>query len=780
VARAIFGDQGRSTSSSTTPIAQDPASPDRPIAGRLHGALCLLLAASSPGLAQIEGYGRVATGGAGGPVCTVTSSAERGPGTWDWCVQKGGNQTIQFAVSSATVYATSYLKSNTTVDGCANGRHGVTLYQPADRHRTVAIQGPASNVIVRCVRFQSTGKRPGYVVEEDLLRVDGTGGGVSKVAVNHCTFVSSTDGALDITGKVSDVTASWNLFYGTPLTQLIKYGLRQRISLHHNVYTSGGERNPQIKGNARDIDFVSNVVWGETVSKDAVGNTFNPYGTRIWNAAPGSDSPGNVKANIRSNVYGGANAHLQIVTEPGASAAGIYIAPDNVCAGGCHPSPAALPNAVPAAYDVKATPVGCMASHMVAEVGSPNRTTADHTKLDAVIAALPDDCPTLTVARAGNGRGLVSSSPAGISCGSDCSQGYASGTVVTLEPTPAPGSGFAGWSGACSGTGTCRVTMAAARSVTAIFKVLYPLTVAKTGGGIVTSTPAGITCGLDCTQSYTAGTVVSLKPTPASGSAFVGWTGACRGAGTCEVTMAAAESATATFKVLYLLTVAKAGGGSGGVTSSPAGIGCGSDCTQRYTSGAVVTLRPTPAAGSSFAGWSGACGGTGSCTVTMNAAKLATASFASSAKTLRADAEADAANAKDLTTTSSPPSPGGYYTLAPCRALDTRTPAGSYGAPALAAGESRVFSLVGTCGIPASARAVSVNLTVTQPTMAGVLRVYPADVPMPLVFSLVYAAGQTRSNAFVAGLSPSGALAIRCTQAFGTAHVTLDVTGYFE
>jgi hypothetical protein len=76
---------------------------------------------------------------------------------------------------------------------------------------------------------------------------------------------------------------------------------------------------------------------------------------------------------------------------------------------------------------------------------------------------------TLTVATSGNGSGTVGSSPAGISCGATCSHAYATGTGVTLTATPASGSVFSGWSGACSGTGGCAVTMSQARSVTATF-----------------------------------------------------------------------------------------------------------------------------------------------------------------------------------------------------------------------------------------------------------------------------------------------------------------------
>src|SRR4051812_37301858 len=75
----------------------------------------------------------------------------------------------------------------------------------------------------------------------------------------------------------------------------------------------------------------------------------------------------------------------------------------------------------------------------------------------------------LAVAKAGAGSGTVTSSPGGIDCGYTCQHAYASSAVVTLTASPASDSTFAGWSGDCSGTGTCQVTMSQARSVTAIF-----------------------------------------------------------------------------------------------------------------------------------------------------------------------------------------------------------------------------------------------------------------------------------------------------------------------
>jgi uncharacterized repeat protein (TIGR02543 family) len=154
------------------------------------------------------------------------------------------------------------------------------------------------------------------------------------------------------------------------------------------------------------------------------------------------------------------------------------------------------------------------------------------------------------------------------------------------------------------------------------------VTKAGTGNGTVTSSPAGISCGTDCSESYANGTVVTLTAAPAAGSIFAGWSGSCTGTGTCSVTMSAAKSVTATFnKPRYTLTVTKAGTGSGTVTSNPAGVSCGADCSEPYDSGKVVTLTAAPATGSTFAGWSGSCTGTGTCSVTMNANKTCTAKF---------------------------------------------------------------------------------------------------------------------------------------------------------
>ena len=118
------------------------------------------------------------------------------------------------------------------------------------------------------------------------------------------------------------------------------------------------------------------------------------------------------------------------------------------------------------------------------------------------------------------------------------------------------------------------------------------------------------------------------------------------------------------------------------------------------------------------------------------------------------------------------------YTVTPCRLADTRNPPSGYGGPALAAGQDRVFTLAGHCGLPAG-RAVSVNLTVTQPTAAGFLALYPGGLA-PLASNINYRPGQTRANNAVLPVGGSGEIVVRCGQASGTTQFVLDVNGYFQ
>jgi hypothetical protein len=123
-----------------------------------------------------------------------------------------------------------------------------------------------------------------------------------------------------------------------------------------------------------------------------------------------------------------------------------------------------------------------------------------------------------------------------------------------------------------------------------------------------------------------------------------------------------------------------------------------------------------------------------------------------------------------------------FHTLAPCRALDTRRPAGPTGGPALAAGGTRTFVATGVCGVPATAKSVSVNATVTNAAAAGALVLYPASLAAaPNAQTVAFRAGQTRANNALVGLAADGSGGFKITSsAAGALDVIVDVNGWFE
>lgn len=230
----------------------------------------------------------------------------------------------------------------------------------------------------------------------------------------------------------------------------------------------------------------------------------------------------------------------------------------------------------------------------------------------------------------------------GFACPSDsqCTATDVQGQELTFDPTSPAGATPIQIAGAnslssiaCSSISHCTAVDTTGHAFIGTAGPVETLSVAKsgTGFGTVTSSPRGIDCGSNCSYGYHSGTNVALTATAAAGSTFAGWSGGgCSGTGTCTVTMSAAMDVTAAFAALpsYALFVSKSGSGSGTVTSSPAGLNCGSTCSQDYTSGTPVTLSAAAAAGSTFAGWSGACSGTSSsCTLSINSAQSVTATF---------------------------------------------------------------------------------------------------------------------------------------------------------
>ena len=122
-----------------------------------------------------------------------------------------------------------------------------------------------------------------------------------------------------------------------------------------------------------------------------------------------------------------------------------------------------------------------------------------------------------------------------------------------------------------------------------------------------------------------------------------------------------------------------------------------------------------------------------------------------------------------------------FYALTPCRILDTRNLAGALGGPSLVPGATRTFNVgASSCGIPPGATAVSGNLTVTNVGAGGELVVFPPDVPQPKASAISFAAGRTRANNALIGLSNTSATFSVFNNSPAPVDFILDVVGYFS
>ena len=301
---------------------------------------------------------------------------------------------------------------------------------------------------------------------------------------------------------------------------------------------------------------------------------------------------------------------------------------------------------------------------------------------------------TLSVSRSGNGTGLVTSAPDGISCARTCWWPFDVSSAVTLTAAPSPGSHFVGWSGDCDAGGS--VVMSADRACVARFDLddtsALPAAVGNAGlsftvggaagwfsqaavthsggtaaesGAIADNQTSSMEAGVvgpatlsfywsvssegdyDFLSVYLDGTLY-VDPVGGQTRAISGeapWTQVSLTipAGVHTVRWEYSKDTTTTMgsdagwvddivtaPATYTLSVSPSGTGSGVVASAPAGIACGAACAAPYLSGTVVTLSATAAAGSIFTGWTGACTGMGPCVVTMNTSKSVGANFQSS------------------------------------------------------------------------------------------------------------------------------------------------------
>lgn len=277
-----------------------------------------------------------------------------------------------------------------------------------------------------------------------------------------------------------------------------------------------------------------------------------------------------------------------------------------------------------------------LAAALICACGSSNNENGSGNKGPPDAGPPPATQVALDLQTAGNGmvRG------AGADCRGNCLVLYHTGAPVHLEAVPDSGYAFTGWSGACSGSSACDLTLSANASAVANFNVIPPrmhrLTVAVDNSGSVTSQPGGINCpGSGCSADFGEGTTVTLTAAPASGWVFAGWSGACSGVSECSLKMDADASVRATFnppppppppaKAHLIVSVE----GNGHVSGS--GINCGfgsTACDATVDAGTNVWLTATPGDQVRFMGWSGACSGGGTtCGFAANGEMRLTAKF---------------------------------------------------------------------------------------------------------------------------------------------------------
>ena len=121
-----------------------------------------------------------------------------------------------------------------------------------------------------------------------------------------------------------------------------------------------------------------------------------------------------------------------------------------------------------------------------------------------------------------------------------------------------------------------------------------------------------------------------------------------------------------------------------------------------------------------------------------------------------------------------------YYTVTPCRIADTRDPNGPSGGPALGANTVRAFPVSSLCGIPASARAVAVNLAVFVPSGDGDLRVFPTGASVPLASAINFRTNIVRANNAIVPLGAGGMISVQCDMLAGATNFFFDVFGYYQ
>jgi hypothetical protein len=367
---------------------------------------------------------------------------------------------------------------------------------------------------------------------------------------------------------------------------------------------------------------------------------------------------------------------------------------------------------------------------------------------------------------------LVSSPPGGgtavANTPNNCSGGYLPGTQVSLSATPAAGYSFSTWTASSGSLGsatapTTTFTISADATVTANFTAIPTCNTLVTNVQPFGAGTVSVLTPSNCPGGYFNGSSISLTAVASGQAAFSSWTGtggSFADPSQAQTTFTITGNATVNgnfvpVSTCYTLVASVQPAAAGSVS-----ILTPSNCSGGYLSGTNISLSAVALGQAAFSGWT-ASGGTFSdsstpqTTFTITANAVVTALFGASGLQ--------------------------FFTVSPCRAIDTRNSPGPLGGPSLAGSTIRYFTVAGTCGIPMSARAISVNVTAVVPAADGFLVLFPGDQPVPESSNLNFRAGQVRANNAIVGLASNGSGTIAVENALpGPVDVLLDINGYWQ
>jgi pectate lyase len=271
--------------------------------------LLLSLIIVSSGMARLgknEGFGTVTKGGEGKPVYRVTSLSDDGsPGTLRAALSQGSRYIV--FDTSGTIIINEDLKimdSYVTIDGATAPYPGITLKKSTPNIVALMIRD-VSNIIISHIRVYGLMDKNADITQNHAGTIaiytrDSTS--VRNILIDHVTTRNAIDSGLDIWGEVHNVTIQYCLIANSYHPQTIAYHSgptilkRRNISIHHNVYARNNERNPQLRGDVRTVDYVNNIVYDWGYWKEEQG-----YGIRLKNKwKPGEPR---VTINIINNAF---------------------------------------------------------------------------------------------------------------------------------------------------------------------------------------------------------------------------------------------------------------------------------------------------------------------------------------------------------------------------------------------------------------------------------------------------------------------------------------------